>query len=156
MVLHAQTASDLMMPNPHSIGDRSSVEEAVVFLTDKGFSAAPVIDDAGRPVGVVSQSDILRHERHLASLPAGDEEDNPRPLTVGGERLGSGFHVELSDQTAVRAIMTAGVLSVGPKTPAAEVIAEMLDHKIHRLFVVDDDGILVGVISVIDVLRHLR
>ena len=30
---------------------------------DRGFSAAPVIDAAGRPVGVLSRTDLLVHER---------------------------------------------------------------------------------------------
>jgi CBS domain-containing protein len=35
------------------------------------------------------------------------------------------------------------------------VVEDMLGLKVHRLFVVDGNGILVGVISALDVLRHL-
>ena len=63
MRLRATTAADLMMPNPVSIRDNALVREAVVLLTTKAFSAAPVIDAAGRPVGVISRSDILVHDR---------------------------------------------------------------------------------------------
>ena len=52
-----------MRPNPVSIRADASVGEAVALLSDKGFSAAPVIDEGGRPVGVVSRSDILVHDR---------------------------------------------------------------------------------------------
>jgi CBS domain-containing protein len=44
---------------------------------------------------------------------------------------------------------------VAPDTLAGKVVSEMVSLKVHRLFVVDDDGILVGVISALDVLRHL-
>ncbi len=44
------------------------MSEAVLLLTDRGFSAAPVIDDAGRPVGVVSRTDLLVHDREQAGL----------------------------------------------------------------------------------------
>src|SRR4051812_47374139 len=71
--LNAARAEDVMSPNPVSIREELSVHEAVVFLTDRRISAAPVINEAGRPVGVVSEADILRHNRehcdHLYWLP---------------------------------------------------------------------------------------
>jgi CBS domain-containing protein len=44
---------------------------------------------------------------------------------------------------------------VTPDTPVYSVVEDMLGRKVHRLFVVDDDGVLVGVVSAFDVLRHL-
>jgi CBS domain-containing protein len=52
--------------------------------------------------------------------------------------------------------MTPVVFSVSPKTPAHKVVEQIVDLKVHRLFVVDDDGILVGVISALDILRRLE
>src|SRR5262245_27204091 len=57
------TAQEMMTPNPHSIREHATLDEAITFLIDKGFRAAPVIDDSGRPVGVISQSDIVIHDR---------------------------------------------------------------------------------------------
>jgi CBS domain-containing protein len=51
--------------------------------------------------------------------------------------------------------MTPAVFSVPPETPVGKVVEEMLALKVHHLFVVDGDGVLVGVISALDVLRHL-
>ena len=51
--------------------------------------------------------------------------------------------------------MTPVVLSVAPTASVMEVVSELLAYKVHRLFVVDD-GVLIGVISAIDVLRKLR
>ena len=51
--------------------------------------------------------------------------------------------------------MTPVVFTVGLRTPAAKVVEQMVTLKVHRLFVVDDDLALVGVISALDVLRHL-
>src|SRR5438132_12038583 len=64
--LHAETAANLMVPNPISLRGDANVREALVLLTDKGFSAAPVIDEAGRPVGVLSRGDLLVHDRERA------------------------------------------------------------------------------------------
>jgi CBS domain-containing protein len=155
--LEDETAADLMTPNPVSIRDMATVHEAVALLTDKGISAAPVIDAAGRPVGVVSRADIVVHDRervdYLTRHPEYYEEADL--VTEEGEKLKAGFQVENPDATRVRDIMTPAVFSVNPETPASQVIRDMVDLRVHRLFVVDPSGILVGVISALDVMRHL-
>lgn len=128
LVLHARTAADLMTTSPHSINANATIKEAAAFLTDKGFSAAPVIDDAGHPVGVISRTDFVVHDRERGALP-----------------------------TDARAcdIMTPTVFCVTADTGVAKVIDELLSMKVRRVFVVDD-GVLIGVISMVDVLRRLR
>jgi len=143
-----------MSPNPVAIYQGASIQEAIALLTDRGFSAAPVIDDAGRPVGVVSRGDILVHEReqvrHATLADGEDWEDGPR------KNHHEGFSVEVVDPTKVRDIMTPVVFTVGLATPAKKVVEQMLNLKVHHLFVVDEDLALVGVISSLDVLRHLQ
>jgi CBS domain-containing protein len=143
-----------MAPNPVSIAAGASVQEAAAFLADKGFSATPVIDEAGRPVGVLSRSDIVVHDRESGPYETGNpeyyERDDLRTPRIIRTEVVNG------DPTQVRDIMTPVVFSVPPDTPAYKVIEEMLAHKVHRLFVVGGDGILVGTISTVDVLRHLR
>lgn len=53
-------------------------------------------------------------------------------------------------------VMTPAVFCVRPGTPAGKVVEKMLALRIRRLFVVDGDGVLVGVISAFDVLKSLR
>jgi CBS domain-containing protein len=124
--LHGATASDLMTPNPVSLSREATVLEAAAFLTGRGISAAPVIDEAGRPVGVISRSDIL-----------------------------GGYPAAALDRTPVYSVMTPALFCVRQHTPAAAVIETMVDLGVRRVFVVDDDGVLVGVVSAFDVLRRL-
>jgi CBS domain-containing protein len=124
LTLEAQTAEELMTPNPVTISEHAAIIDAVSRLMD--FSALAVVNDARRPVGVVSRTDIVRRE------------------------------AKPSDTTEVREIMTATVVSVRPEDPAWEVIAKMVAFKVHRLFVVDRTGTLIGVISAFDVVRKLR
>ena len=51
--------------------------------------------------------------------------------------------------------MTPAVFAVAPDTPIHRVVSDMVGLHVHRLFVVDEVGVLVGVISTMDVLRHL-
>jgi len=153
--LHAETAADLMVPNPISLRADANVREALALLTDKGYSAAPVIDEAGRPVGVLSRSDLLVHDREHPNYvrPAYFFEE-PRPTAPA--KLPEGFQEENVDLTSVGDLMTPAIFSVTPDTPAHRVVSEMLGLHVHRLFVVDEDGTLVGVITSMDVLKHLK
>ena len=131
LTLDAARADELMTPNPMSLRGEATVPEAIAWLTEKGFSAAPVIDESSQPLGVVSRGDILIHER---------------------ERLRS----VAADATTVRDIMTPAVFSVTPQVSAAQVIEQLLTLNVHQLYVVDEHQHLIGVISAHDVLRHLH
>jgi CBS domain-containing protein len=158
LTLGAETAAELMTANPVSIRDVATVREAVALLTDRGFSAAPVIDRAGRPVGVLSRADIVVHERERVDyLDADPEYYHKSDLSLkSGELLPDGFLVEKTEVVRVRDIMTPVVFSVPPDAAPGRVVEDMLGWKVHRVFVVDKDGVLVGVISATDILRHLR
>jgi CBS domain-containing protein len=157
LFLHAATAADLMTSRPLSVRETATVKEAVAFLTDHGISAAPVIDYAGQPVGVLSRSDVIVHAREQVDYlaPAPEFYNQSELTTEAGESLRDGFQVEKTDLTTVHDLMTPVIFSVSPRTLAGKVVEQMVDLKVHRLFVVDENGVLVGVISALDVLRDL-
>ena len=156
--LHAVLAEDVMTPNPVSVREELNVHEAVVFLTERRISAAPVINEAGRPVGVISEADILRHNRehaeHLYWLP---QKEVDRELTLpSGEHLsGQSFEVEVPDVMRVKDIMNPVIYAVRRTTHIYEVVSQLVKRRIHRLFVVDEDNSLVGVITTLDILNRL-
>jgi CBS domain-containing protein len=126
LCLDALTATDLMTPNPVSISENATTKEAGAVLTAREISAAAVINEAGRPLGVLSRADLVRHERN-------------------------GFIPSM-----VRDTMTKAVITVDQEVPAWEAVAKMTALKVHRLFVVDKESVLIGVISAFDVVRKLR
>ena len=156
--LHAATAADAMTANPMSIREELTVHEAVVFLIERGISAAPVINEAGRPVGVVTEADILRHNRdhadHMHPVPA-EAFDRELTLTTGEHLDRNAFEVEVPDVARVRDIMNPVVYAVLRTAPIADVVRELVRRRIHRLFVVDDAGSLVGVVTTLDLLGRL-
>jgi CBS domain-containing protein len=135
VVLRATNAAELMTPNPVSIRDTATVAEAIALFSSKRFHAAPVIDDAGRPVGVLSGSDILIHERERARFTSAD--------------------AATSAQTLVRDIMTPVVFSLSPEASPRRVIEDMAALNVHHLYIVDRAGVLIGVISALDIIRRL-
>jgi CBS domain-containing protein len=153
MLLRARTAADLMVRNPISLRAKAGAAEASTLFTEKGITAAPVIDEAGRPIGVVSRSDLLIHHCEHAKQRPGEPDYffAPRfaPAAIAGD-------TEVDADCTVADLMTPAVFAVSPDTPVERVIHDMIGLHVHRLFVVDADGILVGVISTMDVLKHLR
>ncbi len=123
--------SELMQRNVKTVDVDAMVNDAVVTLADSHISALPVVDGAGRMVGVVSSTDVLTSEAEA-------------PDTRARETL-------LQD-TTVRDIMTHRPLTVSPDTEVREAAQQMLYADIHRLFVVEGDQVL-GVISTTDIMR---
>jgi CBS domain-containing protein len=155
LTLHADTAADLMSENPISLREDASVQEAIALMTDRGYHAAPVIDEGGRPIGVLSVTDVLIHNREFVSyLKEAD-------VTVPGDlhahpAMPEDMGIEVVDRTTVGEIMTPTVFTIRPTALVGEVVQAMKAHHVHHLFVADDSGILVGVISMGDILRQLR
>ena len=128
ITLFAETAADLMNRDPISLDDSTKASEAARVLTSSGCGAAAVIDEAGRPIGVVSQTDLLIHARG---------------------------HGLAEDATPIRDLMTTAVFSLRTDSPVRSVIEQFLALHVHHLFVMDASGTLVGVISPVDVLKKL-
>jgi CBS domain-containing protein len=156
LTMKARTAAELMTERVVSIFEHAPLHEAIATLVDRGFGGAPVINEAGRAVGVISLSDIAAHDRNTVAYarPVPEYYTRSDLRAQVGEDVG-GFQVEAVDRTTVGDVMTPVVFSVRPDTPARQVIEEMLHLRVHRLFVSAADGVLVGVIAMSDVLRHL-
>ncbi len=155
-LLENLTAADLMTPSPISLRRDASIAEAVILFTDHAFTGAAVIDDRGRPIGVLSSTDILIHDREKLNCGAAwSDEYTGQALSdrIEFECMGGGFRTAEIDRTTVGHIMTPAVFAVRPETTARRVVEELVSLHVHRLFVVDDDGVLVGVISALDVMK---
>jgi CBS-domain-containing membrane protein len=144
---HDLAAADVMTTNPKSIGRDATIRETAEFFRNHGIHTAPVIDEAGRPIGVVSRTDLLdywgRRRDRLAAIANGE-------TTVDSPAAGpDGAVIDLN----VTEIMTPVVFSVSLDTPLEKVIEKVVALEVRCLFVTDDHGILVGVISVFDLLR---
>jgi CBS-domain-containing membrane protein len=139
LVLEAGTAADIMTPDPVSIRQDAPLPEAVSLLAEKDISALPVLDGAGRPVGVLSRTDIVRHASQGLGADSSRAQAGPAHVPT------------------VQEVMTPALLSVSPSASAVEVVSHLLGlGNVHRIFVVDDTGSLVGVVSARDVLRKLH
>ena len=111
-----------------------ALPDARRLLREHHIRRLPVLDTAGRLVGIVTEGDINR----VSDSPATD---------VRGYNL---YH-QVSD-LPIRDIMTRAVVTVAPDTRVLDVAQRLLDHRIGGVPVVDGD-LVVGVITESDLFR---
>jgi CBS domain-containing protein len=125
--------TDIMSRPVVCVHPDTTVRDATALLVDNAFAALPVVDSAGRPVGIVTEADLLRG-------------------TVRDARYGCNGTVR---GTPVAEVMTAPVVAVSAGATLPELREMMLNRRMRCIPVVDADGALLGVVSRGDVLRTL-
>jgi CBS domain-containing protein len=152
--MKTQTAADVMTPEVLMVPEDMTVSELADFLTEHEITGAPVVDQRGKAVGVVSVTDIAAaHSGTEAVMRRGPHHEYFR----GGEAVAAtemrGFHVE-DDERQVAEIMTPTIFSVPEETPVAQIAKTMIAGRIHRLLVTRKEKI-VGIVTSLDLLRLL-
>lgn len=157
-VVTETTVSSIMQRNVLSVGEEWSLNDLMGFLADKQISGAPVTSDTGDLVGVVSLTDIVRHN----SMPESQSQDlhntheyylHSLELQVAQEEATT-YHIEEETTTRVRDIMTPMIFQVRENASIEEAADTMVKGRIHRLFITGDKG-LVGVVTALDMLKML-
>jgi CBS domain-containing protein len=140
---------DVMTREVLAVAADTSLETAARLLASRHISGAPVIDDQGRAVGVITQSDLCDPDRDVTGKLGRSlfyRVGERATAALGGERVHT--------VGVVADVMSPFVLSVSPQTPIAEAARLMVHDEVHRLLVVKG-GKLVGIVSAMDVLRAL-
>jgi CBS domain-containing protein len=122
-------ARDVMTRPVISLRATVPAHDAAALLVSHGFTAAPVVDDHERVVGIATEADLVR-ERIV-----------PEGWTVGDR-----------PEPTVADVMTPDPVVARSDDDLADIVTTMLDRGIRSVPVVDD-GRLVGVVSRRDVLR---
>ena len=151
------TARDVMQTTVITVGPETPLSDLQRLFLEEGIGGAPVVDDMGRVVGVISAADILRA--------VDDERDTavsePRYFRDTLEFSGPDWHHELEDfqdrlgELRVEDAMTAGVVAVAPDARVADVARKMREDRVHRVLVMEKD-VLVGIISTFDLVALLE
>jgi len=145
----ATKVGDVMTTQVFAVATDTSLETAARLLTQHHIGGAPVIDEAGHPLGVVSQSDLVDPDRgHTGKV------GRPRYFCINDERVASVTAEHSTLAGIVADVMSPFVVGVGPETPLDEAARMMLADNVHRLLVVRG-GRLVGVLSTMDVLKAM-
>ncbi|MFB9831374.1 CBS domain-containing protein [Actinoallomurus acaciae] len=118
-------------------------KEIVRALADRGVSGAPVVEETGRVMGVVTEADLLHKE---AFTPVAEE-----PRRYFASRSSTRVAQTKAAGDTATDLMSAPAITVDAEAPIARAARLMAVHGFKRLPVVGDDGALVGIISRADV-----
>jgi CBS domain-containing protein len=139
------TAGKVMAREVSTVSPDTPARQVVELLLEKGHRAVPVIDGASRPIGMITNSDLVTRGGLGARV-----ELLPRLETPA-------VHAELErlavDQKTAREIMSHNPVTVPVSATLPQVAEVMARRRLKRLPVVDADGTLVGIISRVDLLR---
>ena len=116
--------------------------EMAAMVREHRVSGFPVVDDAGKVIGVVSETDLLAVE---AADPDPGPHPAPRSWRPHRKHLTTG-------QATAGDLMTHPAVTVGPDELVKSAARLMYSLKLQRLPVVDRDGQLAGIVSRSDVL----
>jgi CBS domain-containing protein len=122
-----------------------SLRAAAGMLSRADITGAPVVDDTGRCVGVISAVDFL----HFAQ---GGRPPAPRPQHGGISTAWQMVEMDQVPAEEVSAYMTKDPVTTGPATTVVELARIMLEAHIHRVIVVDEKVRPVGVVSSTDII----
>lgn len=117
----------VMNTRPRSVRPHQTLADAVAVMVDRDCGWVPVVDDAGTVVGVLTDRDIC--------LAAHDRE----------KRI---------DRIAVEGVMRTNIYACRPDDSLLDAEAIMRNRRVRRLPVIDDEGHLVGLISLSDLARR--
>ena len=123
--------ADIMQAEVRVVTSDTPVSEVVVSLADAQVTGLPVVDARNRVIGVVSSTDLIDAQAETRSA-------EERQI--------------LLEHTPVRDIMTPRPLMIESTAEAQEAARHMLYAEVRRLFV-EENGVLVGVISQTDIVR---
>ena len=154
------TARDVMQSEVLALNESDSLIEAHQFFVRHDITGAPVVDDDGQLVGVVSIRDLLRTQ----------DEDHDVSRTVADYFCESSGYASLSDdldhlreglsEIPVSEVMTRDPICVAPDSPIKEVAALIRKHRIHRVLVASPETEerleIAGIITLFDLVSLLE
>jgi CBS domain-containing protein len=151
-------ASDLMTSDVLTVKADMTVAELAGFLSEQEITGAPVEDGAGRVVGVVSVVDLARADSEEAGRRTAWESFEADSYVHDWDQTPADGEIRVrhlhDGQVTVADIMNPTVHSVESDATVAEIARKMLDLRLHRLLVVEDDR-LAGIISTSDLIGLL-
>ncbi|HEX2552567.1 MAG TPA: CBS domain-containing protein [Microvirga sp.] len=137
---HELTAADVMVAQVVTVAPDATLQEAARVLLEHRISGLPVVDEAGRLVGVISEGDLLRRTE------IGTERRRSWWLEMMVSQAVKTEEFVRSHATRVADLMTADVVAAAEETPLHEIASLLERHGIKRVPILRE-GRLVGLVS---------
>ena len=144
-------AKDIMTREVITLTPETEIAEAARLLLEKRINGAPVVNSAGKLVGILCQSDLIAQQKSIPIPSLFTLLDGYISLKTS-KRMDK--EVEKIAATKVAEAMTPDPVTVDPETDIEKVAVLMVEKNYHTLPVIEA-GELVGILGKEDVLRTL-
>lgn len=143
----AKRVADIMSREPVCVEPHAGIYELARLFNDNEISGAPVVDAGGRVIGVVSKTDLMRHtlQRTREGAPAYFFE-------WLDEQAGESEGLDADTEPTVEDCMTESAVTARPDDSVASVARKMAEAHVHRVVVVDEEQIPIGIVTSLDAL----
>jgi CBS domain-containing protein len=141
-------ASDIMVTDVVTVTPDQTVRDVASILLARRISGVPVVDKAGKLVGLVSESDLLRR----AESGTEHQKSSWLRLLLDREALVATYVKEHARK--VEDVMTRRVITASPDEPVSEIAARLERNRIKRVPIVRD-GRVVGMVCRSDLMKLL-
>ncbi|MBN1594745.1 CBS domain-containing protein [candidate division FCPU426 bacterium] len=144
-------AKDIMTRDVFTVRPETTVKEVAHFFLEKKISGAPVVDAAGKLVGIVTEDDLIFRDAnvHLPTVVTIFDSiiylENPHKYEHELQKVIGG---------KVEDIMTRALVTISPETDLQEMATLMHEQKRHLLPVLEG-GALVGIVGKADLVRAI-
>jgi CBS domain-containing protein len=147
-----KTVADIMTRDPIVVQPETPLKEAIQILAERRIGGLPVVNKAGKLVGVISETDLMWQETgatppaYIMFLDSVIYLENPG-------RYEQELHKALGQ--TVGEVMTADPIAIALNKPLREAAQLMHEKSINRLLVLDDAGQLIGILTRGDIVRAM-
>ena len=153
----ATTARDIMQTQVITLAPNDPLSNVHRLFFEEEIHGAPVLDESGRVLGIITSMDLLRAASDEHETARGDPAYFRELMEYSGpdwESAPDGFIDRLRERVTSE-FMTENVACVAPDDPVPEVARALRSNHIHRVLVVEE-GCLRGIISTFDLVGLLE
>lgn len=146
-------AKDIMTKNPVTVTGDMAVKDLAELLAAKNIGGAPVVDDAGRVIGIVSESDLVVRDARIHYPTYIHLLDGFIYWPASVAKFNDEFKKALG--STVGDIMSDEVATAGPGATLEDLATLVVDNAIDRLPIVDADGKPIGIVTKHDIVTAI-
>lgn len=147
-----RTVSDVMSASPLTVRADMPLPEAIQLLSKHRISGLPVVDQTGKPVGELSETDLM-WQASGATLPAYVMLLDSVVYLTTPRRYSQELHKALGQ--TVGDVMHRRVTTLTLAAPLRQAAQLMHDEQVRRVIVTDEQGTVVGILTRGDIVREM-
>jgi len=141
-------ASDVMATKVVTVGVNANIGDAAAILLNNHISGAPVVNERGELVGIVSEGDLMRRPE------IGTTKRPSWWLELLSNTRSDAIEYIKSHSRTVSDVMTRDVITANPDTPLGDIAAMLERNRVKRVPIVEGSKI-VGIVSRANILQAL-